>query len=287
MSALLLTASALCAALSLGTLVLLGIRRARFAGMDGSGSPQLPLLMRLVSSLALLLEPLVDCLMSPRLAARIAPDLDALGLSPPLSPARWMAHRVALAMCAGAMGLLLPGSAWPALLLVAAGYLLGGQWMRRQREFQHREILRELPAWLDMMTVCVEAGATLTSGLRLLVDQSPASPLRDYFERVLREVRGGRTRASAFSQVATLYGVESLSTLASALAHAEGSGMSLGQVLRAQAEQRTAERFARAEKLAMQAPVKMLAPLILCIFPCTFIVIAVPIAVRLKEALGT
>lgn len=287
MSAIVLTLCALCAGVSLGALVSLGVRRVGFAGSHRfGGSLRLPLLMRLVWPLALLLEPLVGCLMSPRLASRMAQDLDALGLAPPLSPSRWMALRVALALCAGAVGLLLPGGAWPALLLVAAGFLLGGQWTRRQRESQHREILRELPAWLDMMTVCVEAGATLTSGLRLLVDQSPASPLRDYFERVLREVRGGRTRASAFSQVAALYGVESLSTLASALAHAEGSGMSLGQVLRAQAEQRTAERFARAEKLAMQAPVKMLGPLILCIFPCTFIVIAVPIAVRLKEALG-
>jgi len=103
---------------------------------------------------------------------------------------------------------------------------------------------------------------------------------------VLREIRGGRPRAEAFTHVAGIYGNESLTTLASALEHAESAGMSLGQVLRAQAEQRTAERFARAEKLAMQAPVKMLGPLILCIFPCTFIVIGVPIAVRLKEALG-
>jgi tight adherence protein C len=286
MSAILLAACAVCAALSLSTLLLLCLRRARSAAAyRNTGSARMPMLMRLVWPLALLLEPLVSCVLAPRLASRIARDLDALGLAPPLTPARWTALRVALGFCAGATGLLLAGTL-PALLLLAAGYLLGGQWMQRQRESRQREILRELPSWLDMMTVCVEAGATLTSGLRLLVEQAPASTLRDYFERVLREVRGGRTRASAFSQVAELYGVESLSTLASALAHAEGSGMSLGQVLRAQAEQRTAERFARAEKLAMQAPVKMLGPLILCIFPCTFIVIAVPIAVRLKEALG-
>jgi tight adherence protein C len=59
--------------------------------------------------------------------------------------------------------------------------------------------------------------------------------------------------------------------------------MSLGQILRTQSEQRTAERFARAERLAMQAPVKMLGPLIFCIFPCTFIVLAVPIVVRMLE----
>lgn len=61
--------------------------------------------------------------------------------------------------------------------------------------------------------------------------------------------------------------------------------MSLGGVLRAQASQRTAERFAEAEKLALQAPVKLLGPLILCIFPCTFIVLSVPVVVRLMEVL--
>ena len=63
--------------------------------------------------------------------------------------------------------------------------------------------------------------------------------------------------------------------------------MSLGSVLRAQAAQRTKERFAAAEKLALQAPVKLLGPLILCIFPCTFIVLSVPVVVRLMEVLGS
>ncbi len=61
--------------------------------------------------------------------------------------------------------------------------------------------------------------------------------------------------------------------------------MSLGPILRAQAERRRAERFNHAEKLAMQAPVKMLFPLICCIFPCTFAVLAFPIAVQFWEAL--
>jgi tight adherence protein C len=63
--------------------------------------------------------------------------------------------------------------------------------------------------------------------------------------------------------------------------------MSIGQVLRTQAEQRSTERFVRAEHQAMQAPVKMLGPLIFCIFPCTFIVLAIPIAHRLMEAFRT
>jgi tight adherence protein C len=277
-----------CAALAVSALALLMLRRWRAAPGVWPGRLRLPPLLRLVAPIALLIEPLVACVMPATRGARIQRSLEALGLAPLISPAHWEALRIAQGIAWGLLAALASGgSAWLCSLLAAGGYMQGGLWLRRKHQQLQLSIVRDLPGWLDLMTVCVEAGATLTAGLRLIVAQAPEGPLRDYFERVLREVRGGRARAQAFSYIADIYGVESLSTLAGALAHAESSGMSLGQVLRAQAEQRTAERFARAEKLAMQAPVKMLGPLILCIFPCTFIVIGVPIAVRLKEALGT
>jgi len=161
------------------------------------------------------------------------------------------------------------------------------RWIHQRIADCERRIARELPPCLDLLTVCVEAGATLTAASRFIVEQAPEGPLRNYFDRVLREVRSGRGRAQAFVSVADSYGVECLSTLASALSHAEAAGMSIGQVLRTQAEQRSSERFVRAERQAMQAPVKMLGPLIFCIFPCTFIVLAVPIAYRLMEAFRT
>ena len=74
-----------------------------------------------------------------------------------------------------------------------------------------------------------------------------------------------------------------VTSLVAALVQAETSGGSLSGVLRAQSEQRLNERFARAEKLALEAPVKLLAPLILCIFPCTFLVLAFPVVIRLLE----
>jgi tight adherence protein C len=167
------------------------------------------------------------------------------------------------------------------------GYSLGGLWMRNTRRSLEYQIARELPSYLDLLTICVEAGATLTAGVNQIIESAPDSPLRRYFEHVLREVRGGQLRTHAFERVAGLYAIPSLSTLAAALGHAESSGMSLGGILRAQGQQRIAERFARAERLAMQAPVKLLGPLVLCIFPCTFVVLAVPIVVRLTEAFGS
>lgn len=289
MNVLLHAAVLACLGLAAGCLFLLAARSLRVPRTGWSATElRPPLLMRMVAPLARPLEPLAGCLAPASRLDATARTLEVLGLGPGLSATRWEALRLAQATAFGLVAMAcLRDMAWPVPLLAAGGYLFGGMWLKQQRELQRHAVARELPAWLDLMTVCVEAGATLTAGLRLIVAQAPPGPLRDYFDRVLREVRGGRPRAQAFAHVADIYGIESLGTLASALSHAESSGMSLGEVLRAQAGQRTAERFARAEKLAMQAPVKMLGPLILCIFPCTFIVIGVPIAVRLKEALGS
>jgi len=173
---------------------------------------------------------------------------------------------------------------------VAAGGLLGlgfllllasELYVRRRRQDCERRMLKELPAYLDAMTVCVEAGATLHMSLRIAVDKASPSPTRRVFERVLREIRMGRSRVEALNLVARLYDIEALNTLVAALVQSEGHGMSLGGVLRAQSQQRATERQLRAEKAAMKAPVKMLGPLVLCVFPCTFIVIAVPVVVRM------
>jgi tight adherence protein C len=279
-------------AIGLGVGTLLAVRSAIWCLRVRKPEVTLPVFLRILWLPAQLLTPLTSMLMSERLQQRVARTLEAADLYPGMSPATWLAMRVASALATGLIAWMLTRlsgispMAW-VLVSAVAGFLWGGLWLRSNSKERERRIVRDLPAYLDLLTVCVEAGATLTAGIRLIVDQAPQSPLRGYFDRVLREVRGGRPRAQAFVQVATIFDVECLSALASTLAHAESSGMSLGQVLRAQSEQRTAERFSRAERLAMQAPVKLLGPLIFCIFPCTFIVLAVPIVARMVEAFSS
>jgi tight adherence protein C len=94
-------------------------------------------------------------------------------------------------------------------------------------------------------------------------------------------MRAGRIRTDALQRLERRMGVAALTAAVAVIAQAEATGVSLAPVIRAQSMRGTQERFARAEKLAMEAPVKMLAPLVLCIFPCTFIVVGFPIAVRL------
>lgn len=161
------------------------------------------------------------------------------------------------------------------------GFWLPGFWLRDRAALQRSSLLKDLPSYLDLLTLAVEAGGSLTGALRMAVEKAPPSLLRRAFERVLNDIRAGRSRMDALAATAHHLRIEPLTAVTNALIQAESAGMSLGSILRAQAEQRLNERFAAAERLAMQAPVKMLGPLILCIFPCTFIVIGFPIAIRL------
>jgi tight adherence protein C len=255
-------------------------------------STRLPLAMRWLLPYAFLLAPAAAGLLGARQAQRKNQQLEAMELAPHVSAACWLALCLIHAVLGATLFYLAASTAgWSAALVLSClglglGAIYPDNWLQRALRARNQLIMKELPQYLDLLTVCVEAGATLTSGVRMIVERAPSSPLRGYFETVLRQIRAGRPRAHAFVEVARQYGQENLSALAGALSHAESSGMSLGAVLRAQAEQRSVERFAQAEKLAMQAPVKMLGPLICCIFPCTFIVLAVPIVHRLMEAFG-
>lgn len=267
-------------------LLLLG--RLRTGGSAANIDAAWPWWVKLVYRPARPLAESLRIVLGDSLRLRLQRRLEAADLFPGVSPEQWLAirllHGAAVAVAAHALARAagLPFIA-PTLIGAACGCTAAGLWLRRTLAENERRITRDLPSYLDLLTICVESGATLTAGIRLIVHQAPAGPLRSYFDRVLREVRSGRLRAQAFVSVAGSLGVESLQSLATALAHAESSGMSLGQVLRSQSEQRNAERFVRAERLAMLAPVKMLGPLILCIFPCTFIVLSVPIIYRLTE----
>lgn len=203
-----------------------------------------------------------------------------------LGPGDWLGVQVAYGLLAAAAGLAVgaaldtPVVPW-SLTGAAGAALLADLWLRDERRRRERQVLKDLPAYLDVLTLAVEAGSSLPAAVAIATAKAPPSPLRRGFERFLREVRSGRARSEALRALDERLALPPVTSLVSALLQAEKTGASLGGVLRAQGAQRTAERFARAEKLAMEAPVKMLGPLILCIFPCTFIVLAFPIGARL------
>ena len=184
----------------------------------------------------------------------------------------WIAGKMKLSAMAGMM----PGA--------ALGFLLPERWLADMTKTRNLRILKSLPFFLDIVTMAVEAGMNLSSALGKSVEKLPPGPLLVEINRVLREIRAGKPRTDALRDMAARLNFQAMNRRVSALVQGEMMGSSIGPILRAQSEQRRTERFQRAEKLALEAPVKMLGPLILCIFPCTFIVIAFPIATQLMKS---
>jgi tight adherence protein C len=166
------------------------------------------------------------------------------------------------------------------LLGMLCGYVYPAVWLRDRLAARRSDLLKTLPFYLDIITLCVEAGLNLQGAINQAVAKGPKGALRDEFMRVLRDIRAGKPRAEALRAKAFRLNEPSVSNFVTAVVQAESLGMNLGPVLRAQADQRRTERFLRAEKLAMEAPVKMLFPLIAFIFPCTFIVLGFPIVMK-------
>jgi len=206
-----------------------------------------------------------------------------------LSPQQWFASRIVYAALFGMIAWLI--SLWlgsRSLIFPCAALVFGffylEIWLRDKIKIVEIQVLKGLPNFLDMLTLAIESGCNLTVGINIAVEKIPDSPLKRAFARLLREVRSGRTRIDALRTLEERMDISVVTSLTSALVQAEKTGASLGSVLRSQSTQRTNERFSRAEKLAMEAPVKMLGPLILCIFPCTFVVLGFPIGMKMMNA---
>ena len=227
-------------------------------------------------------------------------QLRKAGLDYSLTPAQFSASRwVCGAVVAGAFAWVLgsfdsarhavQGLDSSAYVQVAlAGFVLGFFypviWLKDRVAARRAELMKTLPFFLDIITLCVEAGLNLQGAIHQAVAKGPKGVLRDEFQRVLREVRAGKPRADGLRAMSERLNEGSITNFVSAVIQAESMGMNLGPVLRAQADQRRSERFLRAEKLAMEAPVKMLFPLIAFIFPCTFIVLFFPIVMKFMQS---
>jgi tight adherence protein C len=159
--------------------------------------------------------------------------------------------------------------------LVGAYYPL--MWVNDQVKKRHTQISRALPYNLDLLTLSVEAGLDFTAALAKVVEKGKGGPLREELQMVLKQLKMGKTREEALKSMIARVDLPALSTFVMALIQADKMGTSLGKVLRIQSTQLRIDRTQRAEKLANEAPVKMLFPLIACIFPTVFIVLFSPI----------
>ena len=176
----------------------------------------------------------------------------------------------------------------PVVLILAplAGFFFPDVWLNDTRKRRELAVIRAMPVYLDFITMCVEAGLNLAGALGQALEKAPPGPLRNEFGIVLRDLRSGLSRAEALRRMADRLDIPEVTSFVSSVVQAEKMGASLAKVMKVQANQRREERFQRAEKMAMEAPVKLVMPLVLFIFPVTFIVLGFPIAMKFMAMNG-
>jgi tight adherence protein C len=166
------------------------------------------------------------------------------------------------------------------------GYTIPEFWLGGRVKKRQHAILLQIPDALDLLTISVRAGLGFDAALAKVVEKLEG-PLTDEFRRALAEVRVGKTRREALRDIVPRTEVAPLTNFIGAIIQAEQLGVSISKVLQVQSEQLRIERRQRAEEMAAKAPIKMLFPLVGCIFPSLFIIILGPAIILIMQNLKT
>lgn len=169
------------------------------------------------------------------------------------------------------------------VVLAALGLYLPDFWVSRQGSRRLRLLAAALPDVLDLLSVSVEAGLGFDGAVAKVAEKFP-DPTAAEFQAYLREVRLGKTREEALRGLVERSRLPELQTFVAAVVQAEQLGAPMARVLRAQSDAMRERRKQRAEERAMKAPVKLLFPLVMFIFPTLFIVLLGPAGIRVMEA---
>lgn len=165
---------------------------------------------------------------------------------------------------------------------ILVGLMLPQMWLKSRVTARQNAIIKSLPDAFDLITTCVEAGLGLDAALSRVAEKVEG-PFADELTRTLRDIGLGKQRRLALKELGDRTGVPDLVTFVNAVIQAEQMGSSVGTVLRVQSDQLRVRRRQRAEEQAYKAPVKMIFPLILCIFPTLFIVILGPAVITIMN----
>lgn len=166
--------------------------------------------------------------------------------------------------------------------LAIVGYMLPGFWLARQTEKQKKLIRNGLPDALDLLIVCVEAGMGLDQGIAKAADELAVShpALSEELTIITSEVRAGKPRTEAFKNFAERTKVDDVRQLVSILIQTDRFGTSVAQALRTQADVSRTQRRQRAEERAQKLGVKLVFPLVFCLFPSMYVVTLGPAIIK-------
>jgi tight adherence protein C len=168
------------------------------------------------------------------------------------------------------------------LVVLALAVAIPALWLYSTAANRIKQIEMSLPDVIDLLVISVEAGLAFDMALAKVVEKIKG-PLAEEFAKVLSEIKMGKTRQAALKDLSARVGSENLHSFLTMIVQSTVMGFAIGPILRIQSDTMRVARRQRAEEAAMKAPIKMVFPLVFCIFPALFIVILGPAAIRILQ----
>lgn len=243
----------------------------------------IPLKLRLIWPAVLLFSALISWTGLKPGQQQLAIQLRKSGLDDLLSPEQFIALKMSNAVLGWviAKSLLSFGGQTDFILTVVCGVLgfFGpNMWLRNTVKNQQKRLVSDLPSAIEFLHISLVAGLNFSAALQQVVKKGPDGPLKQEFTEVIRDIRTGQSRIAALQNSALRVDNPDYAALVQTISQAETNGASLSESLRIQGEQRRNERFLKAEKAALEAPVKLIFPLVVFIFPVSFLILLFPVA---------
>lgn len=216
-------------------------------------------------------------------------QLELAGNPPGFTPPIIWATRLGLMIGLAVLMLILLGRRGPVwgvgstLAGAVIGFMMPQMYLQSKITRRQNEIIKALPDALDLMSICVEAGLGFDQSMAKVYEKWE-NELAIAFGRVIREIQVGKARRDALRNMADSMDVADVTSFVAAIIQADQLGVSISRVLKIQAEQMRIKRRQRAQEKAQQAPIKMMIPMVLLIFPTIYLVILGPAAVQLYKA---
>jgi tight adherence protein C len=172
-----------------------------------------------------------------------------------------------------------------AVLFALVGFYLPDLWMKIKSSIRREKLLEGLPDTLDLLVVCVEAGMGLDGAIHRVAEETKLTNpiLSDEFKLLNLELRAGKSRQDALRNLALRTNIDAMNSLVTLLIQTDKFGTSVAKALQVFSDSFRTQRYQKAEEFAAKMPVKLIFPLVLCIFPSLFVVILGPGAIRIYE----
>ncbi len=212
----------------------------------------------------------------------VAPQLWMAGYGEVFRPADFIGYRILfffLALLFLAFGMM-SGHILYCVILALLLVFYPGLWLRAVIRARQLSIMKALPNVLDLLTLSVESGRDLLSSLRDILSRRRPDPLGEELMRTFREIQLGRKRTEALRGLADRVRQTDLTAVVNAIIQAEELGVSIAQLLRIQGDMLRNKRFTLAEKLANEAAVKIIFPVVVCILPPVFGILLIPLLLQ-------